>query len=531
MKRLAIYGIVSVLFLAVAGLAGIFAIGLSGAADLASAVPVDRAPHLRPDYNDTVIPPNIAPLNFLVEEPGTDYRARIRADDGQAIDVASRHGAIEIPLRPWQKMLGANRGRKLSFEVFVRRADGQWTRFRPIVNTIADADIDRYVCYRLIKPIYIVRTNVGIYQRDIQTYDESVVVSNQSFGRGGGCVNCHTFAPHHPDQMILHARGTGEISDLNGMVVVRQGRVIKVDSRKLVRDAESDRGRVTKSLAGYIAWHPHGRLATFVAGDMIQFFHSVGENRDVFNIESDLALYDADANTVSTAPQISNPDRVETFPTWSPDGRYLYFCSTDPLPVERHREVRYDLMRVSYDADSQRWGEVEPVLLAKDTGLSIAEPRVSPDGRWLLFCMSEYGEFPVFQPSSDLYLMDLSTRRYTRLEINSPRSESWHSWSSNSRWIVFASKRRDGVFARLYFSFVDEHGRVHKPVLLPQQDPTFYDRFLKTYNAPELTPAPVPATERAIVQAICGSDLVANVDPGTGNNGTFPPIGNQTPNR
>jgi hypothetical protein len=113
--------------------------------------------------------------------------------------------------------------------------------------------------------------------------------------------------------------------------------------------------------------------------------------------------------------------------------------------------------------------------------------------------------------------MDLSTRSYTRLEINSPRSESWHSWSSNSRWIVFASKRRDGVFARLYFSFVDEHGCVHKPVLLPQQDPTFYDRFLKTYNAPELTPAPVPATQRAIAHAICGSDLVANVGPGSGN--------------
>ena len=192
------------------------------------------------------------------------------------------------------------------------------------------------------------------------------------------------------------------------MIVVRQGRVIKVDSRKLVRSAESDRGRVTKSLAGYVAWHPNGRLAAFVAGDMIQFFHAVGENRDVFDRESDLALYHADSNTVTTTPQISQPDRVETFPTWSPDGRYLYFCSTDPLPVDRHREVRYDLMRISYDADSQRWGDVEPVLLAKDTGLSIAEPRISPDGRWLLFCMSDYGEFPVFQPSSDLYLMDLS---------------------------------------------------------------------------------------------------------------------------
>lgn len=516
MNRVAIYGVTSLGLVAAAWLLSILAIGPSGAVDLESAVTVARPPRIQPDYSGTVVPPNIAPLNFLVDEPGTDYRVQIRADQGEAMDLVSRSGSIEIPRRRWQQLLGANRGGKLTFEVSVRRPDGQWTRFEPIENTIADADIDRYLCYRLIKPIYIVRVNVAIYQRDVQTFEESVVVNNQSFGRGGGCVNCHTFAPGHPDQMILHSRGSGDLSDLNGMIVVRQGQVKKVDSRALVRDAASKRGRVTKSLAGYIAWHPNGRVAAFVAGDMIQFFHAVGENRDVFNGESDLALYDADSNTVTTAPQISRGDRVETFPAWSPDGRHLYFCSTDPMPVDRHREVRYDLMRVSYDADSGRWGDVEPVLLAKDAGLSISEPRISPDGRWLLFCMSDYGEFPVFQPSSDLYLMDLGTRRYRRLEINSPRSESWHSWSSNSRWIVFASKRRDGIFARLYFSYVDEQGRVHKPLMLPQKDPTFYDRFLKTYNAPELTPTPVPATERAIVEAVCRPAHAGNMDSSDG---------------
>jgi len=515
MKRLAIYGTVSVAILAAVGLGGVFVLGVGGAAD--PAVMAGRAPRICPDYCGMVIPPNLAPLNFLVAEPGKDYRVRILADRGQAIEVASRSGSMKIPLRAWQRLLDANRGRRLTFEVRVRRADGSWTQFEPIVNTIADADIDRYLCYRLIRPIHIVRVDVGIYQRDLQTFDESVVVSNQSFGRGGGCVNCHTFTPNHPQQMILHSRGSGEISDLSGMIVVREGRVIKVDTRKLVGNAESARGLVPKSLAGYVTWHPNGHLATFVASNIIQFFHAVGENRDVFNLESDLALYHADSNTVTTAPQISQADRVETFPTWSPDGRFLYFCSTDPLPVERHREVRYDLMRIGYDADSQRWGEVEPVLLAQDTGRSITEPRISPDGRWLLFCMSDYGEFPVFQPSSDLYLMDLSTPGYARLDINSPRSESWHGWSANGRWIVFASKRRDGVFARPYFSYVDQQGRVHKPVLLPQKDPTFYDRFLKTYNVPEFTRAPVPATQRAIVAAICGRHLATDRAPANPN--------------
>lgn len=511
MKRLHVYGIVCVGFLAVAGLLATLVVGSVGSADLASAVAVSRPPRIRPDYSGAVIPPNIAPLSFLVEEPGTDYRVRIDADQGEAIDVASRSGSIEIPSGRWRQLLDANRGHTLTLEVCVRSPEGQWTRFEPVRNTIADAEIDRYVCYRLIRPLYIFRVDVAIYQRDVETYEERTVVSNRSFGRGGGCVNCHSFVPGHADQMSLHSRGSGELSYLNGMIVVRQGRVTKVDSRKLFQGGESDRGQIARALAGYLAWHPNGRVAVFVASDVSQFFHAVGENRDVFNCASDLALYDADSNTVTTAPQISRKDRVETFPTWSPDGRYLYFCSTDPLPGERYRESRYDLMRVRYDPETGRWGELEPVLLANDTGLSIVEPRISPDGRWLLFCMLEYGEFPPFQSSSDLYLMDLGTRRYTRLDaINSPRSESWHSWSSNSRWIVFASKRRDGIFARLYFSFVDEEGRAHKPVLLPQKDPTFYDRFLKTYNAPELTPTPVPATQWELVEAIRRPDPAAS---------------------
>lgn len=513
MKKLAIYAIVLGSLLAITGFFSVSMMKQDTDVVFTSAVAANRPPRIRPEYSDTVIPPNIAPLNFLVDEPGTDYRVRIRsAQKGETIDVASRNGRITIPLPQWQRLLSGNRDQELYFDICVHRPDGQWTRYEPIVNRIADSDIDRYLFYRLIKPIYIVRVNVAIYQRDLQNFEESVVVSNQSFGSGGGCINCHTFAPNHPDQMILHSRASEPKIHQNGMIVVREGKVIKVDTRTLVRSAESNRGRMKKSLAGYTAWHPNGCMAAFAASDIFQFFHAVGENRDVFDCESDLGLYHADSNTVTTTPNISKPDRVETFPTWSPDGRYLYFCSTAPLPLERYKEVRYDLMRIRCDVDSDLWGDVEPVLLAEDTGLSISEPRISPDGRWLLFCMSSYGEFPVFRPSSDLYLMDLKTRQYSRLSVNSPRSESWHCWSRNSRWIAFASKRRDGVFARVYFSYIDEKGHAHKPVLLPQEDPTFYDRFIKTYNAPELAVAPAPATPQSLAEAICKRDFFVGTD-------------------
>jgi hypothetical protein len=178
--------------------------------DFAAAVAVNRPPHIRPDYSDAVIPPNIAPLNFLVDEPGTAYAVRVRSEQGGVIDVASRTPRIVIPPSRWRQLLSANRGGKLYFDVYARRADGQWTRFEPIQNTIADAEIDGYVFYRLIKPIYILRVNVAIHQRDLRTYEESVVVSNRSFQ--GGCVNCHTFARGHPDRWSAPPSRTADAS-------------------------------------------------------------------------------------------------------------------------------------------------------------------------------------------------------------------------------------------------------------------------------------------------------------------------------
>jgi hypothetical protein len=186
----------------------------------------------------------------------------------------------------------------------------------------------------------------------------------------------------------------------------------------------------------------------------------------------------------------------------------MLWSDRNTVPPERYDEVRYDLLRISYDIDSDQWGQLETVLSAQDTGLSILEPRISPDGRWLIFCMCDYGSFPVYHQSSDLYIMDLKAAtqtgeyKYRRLDINSDQSETWHSWSSNSRWIAFSSKKGNYVFTRTYLSYVDEDGKVYKPVLLPQKDPFFYDSCLKTFSVPELVTGPVQATGEKLARAI-----------------------------
>jgi hypothetical protein len=231
---------------------------------------------------------------------------------------------------------------------------------------------------------------------------------------------------------------------------------------------------------------------------LTQFFHGRGEIRDVLDWASDLVLYRVSSNTVSTHPRIASLDRLETFPAWSADGRALYFSSapalsgfTSPDSGVEYDRIRYDLVRIPFDPAEGILGEPETIVRSSETGTSALLPRPSPDGRFLLFCTARYGSFPVFRPDADLALVDLRTGAVSKPDVNSGRSDTFHSWSRNGRWFVFASKRLDGVCGRLFFSHVGADGRASKPFLMPQKDPRFYDTFLKTYNVPEMIAGPV----------------------------------------
>jgi len=111
----------------------------------------------------------------------------------------------------------------------------------------------------------------------------------------------------------------------------------------------------------------------------------------------------------------------------------------------------------------------------------------------LLYTVSDYGTFPIWHRETDLQLLDLRNHHIDKLTaVNSNRSDTYHSWASNSRWFAFASKRGDGQYGRIYFSYIDRNGKVYKPFVLPQLDPEDDDLNLKSYNIPELSVTPVP---------------------------------------
>jgi hypothetical protein len=457
----------------------------------------ERPALISPDYTQTVIPPNIAPLNFVIKEKGSGFYIKIYSKQGDTINIVSRKPDIMIPSSKWKKLLNMNAGNDIYFDIYAEETRGKWTKYPLISNHIARENIDSYLVYRLINPGYILWDKMGIYKRDIESFDESPVMVNNLADKN--CMNCHSFCMNNPDKMLFHIRGS-----LGGTILCINGDIKKINTGT----------KYTMSAGVYPAWHPGGKLIAFSVNKISQKFNSYGaEKIEVYDKSSDIILYDIDANMVTTSPSVSTIHK-ESMPVWSPDGRYLYFGrSNKPDGQQPNDSMMYDLLRIPYDIESGQWGEIDTVLLAREAGHSISWPRISPDGRYLLFTMSDHGYFSIHYPSSDLYIMNLETKQYWRLDISSDDVDSFHSWSHNGRWFVFASKQINGLCSRPFFSYFDENGNAHKPFVLPQKDPEFYNTYLKNYNVPELVSERININKWKLTKAVRSKAVDATFDP------------------
>lgn len=452
---------------------------------------IDR-PHIFPDYADITIPPNIAPLNFHVQEKQSQCRVTIEGEN-RTLTLKGKKG-ITIPIKKWKQLLAASTGKQLTVTVYIKKGK-EWIQFQPFCWQVAKEKIDPYLVYRLIEPTYANWNEMGIYQRCLENFEESPIIQNDM--TGGNCMNCHAFCKQDEKKMVFHMRKTN-----GGTYLINNGEILKLNTTT----------PYTASFFVYPAWHPSGEVIAFTVNKTHQSFYMADNKRsEIYDSASDIVFYDIAKNELFTTPLLSSKHILETYPAFSPDGRKLFFCTApaeENLPEDVDR-IKYSLCSIDFDTETQLFGQqVDTLVSSSITGKSAVFPRVSPDGKHLLFSMLDSGCFPCWSRDADLYGYSFERKEFYPLDVvNSSSSEGYNTWSSNSRWLVVSSRRLDNGFSRPFIAYINEEGVAGKAFLLPQKDPEIYTYSQKSFNLPELIKDKVPVDAYQIKAVATGDDI------------------------
>lgn len=446
---------------------------------------VDNYPAIYPDYVDVTVPVGIAPLNFAMADDSTEAMdVVVKGQNGESMHVNGAYADFDID--DWHQLLEKNKGGDLTLTVCAQKA-GQWRQYKDFTIHVSRYALDDWgVTYRRIAPSYQIYSRMGLYERELSSFEEKpLIVNTQSPGM---CINCHTPNRTNPDQYVFHVRGE------HGATVLHRDGVTEL------LKARND------SLGGsmvYPYWHPGGHYCAFSTNSTSQMFHLKNPKRiEVYDSSSDVFIYDAETHTILKDTLTMRKYWAENTPAFSPDGRWLYYTTArrQVYPTDYDKE-RYSLCRVSFDPQTGRLGEMVDTLIQADTlGKSVTWPRPSYDGRYLMYTLTDYGYFSIWHPESDLWLLDLQTGETRPLAaVNSDRAESFHNWSQDGHWFLFTSRRDDNLYSRIYLSCMDEKGEATKPFLLPQRNPKRYEQLsLYSYNTPDFTAAPVQLDARTM---------------------------------
>ena len=441
-----------------------------GAGDPATAVDGSEGPLvIYPDYKDVTVPANIAPLNFRYAMKDVRKAKTTFTLDGKSVTI--RGAEVEWCLRAWKRFLKGAEGMTVTVKaeavVEGEPVTDSWSVF------VSEDPVDGWLTYRLIEPSYQMYNEISIVERCVENFDETVICDWKH--TDNACMNCHVHGQSRGDYSLYYIRGPQ-----GGSILNQGGRL-----RKLSLKTED-----MLSATVYGDLHPDGRFGVFSTNIILPSFHTDAVARmEVFDTASDLTVADFENNLMINVPHVARADAWETFPCFSADGRSVFYCVADTVSLPADiTQAKYDLVRADFDPETGLIGEkADTVWSGRAHNASVCHPKASPDGRWLMFSAADYGTFPLFHPECMLYLADLRTGEIRPLdEIKGNKSDSYHSWSSDGRWFVFASKRGDGQYGKPYFCHLDADGRTTKPFVLPQKSSRFYVYNLKSFNVPDL---------------------------------------------
>ncbi len=462
------------------------------------ALRLDQLPNIYPDYIGVTIPAGLAPLNFNVmaegqlrQEAGFDrVDVVVRGSKGGEITANGQYARFDM--EQWKELTTLNVGGTLTFTVSAKR-DGHWMQYQDFEVQVSEYPLEDYgLTYRKLAPGYEVYSHIGNYQRDLHSWDEEAIIESQSVP--GQCMCCHTANRTNPAQFTFQLRGKHGATLVQREVAEGDPAAnARANGKPVAREWLKSDHDSTLSKCVYPYWHPSGNYCAYSLNKIHQLFWTGRERLiEVYDDASDVIVLDVRTHEILRSPLIEHTKKVyETYPAFSVDGRTLYFCSSFAFDVPVHADsVRYSLCSIPFHEEDGSYGSrIDTVINAAAEGHSITFPRPSYDGRWLLYSQADFGNFPIDHKEADLWMLNLATgERHALTEANSDHTESYHNWSSNSRWVVFASRREDGLYSLLYMTSIDDEGRATKPFLLPQENPwEYYHSSVYSYNVPDFT--------------------------------------------
>jgi WD40-like Beta Propeller Repeat len=266
---------------------------------------------------------------------------------------------------------------------------------------------------------------------------------------------------------------------------------------------------------------PNGRYVVTTVKDRVvmknfpfQAVEHLAYSQLFFPVNGHLAVYDRETGILKELPGADLDQYVQTNAAWTPDGKSIVFSRGNALPmgsdpyeinvqddklidqyVDRIKTLKYNICIIPFN--NGEGGKAEPIAGASGNGKSNYFPAVSPDGKWLIFCQAE--TFMLLMPDSRLYIVPVTGGKARPLQCNFNAMNSWHSWSPNSKWLVYSSKGL-GPYTDMFLTHIDESGNASIPVLVEKARvdykvsnyPEFVNRrpedtFVMDYDYVELT--------------------------------------------
>jgi tetratricopeptide (TPR) repeat protein len=454
-------------------------------------------------YDRSLFPPEIAPTEFSWSDGASGAEAwRIRfdfEDGGKSLTAWSDSIAWVPDPKLWETVKKRTTGKKATVTV-----QGMQSNFitkllslsRPlsagkvVISTSPDS-AGAPIFYRDVPlPFNFAKEKMELIQWRLGDISKSerppIVLTNLPV-----CGNCHSFS-RDASMMAMDVDSGG---DKGAYVISPVEEEIFFTRDKLItwNDFRRSQGKISFGLLAQIS--PNGKYVASTVQDRVIFLGKEGSKIEFsqlfFPVTGIIAFYDREKKQILPLPGADDPDYCQSNPSWSPDGKYLIF-SRAPLrefvKTDKTKNIvlslaqsaiflggeqylvdsmdappyTYSLYRIPFN--DGKGGKPEPVPGASENGVSNYFPKYSPDGKWMIFCKAR--SFMLLQPDSRLWIMPADFSAPPReLKFQTSRMNSWHSWSPNSRWLVFSSKEHS-PYTELFLKHIDEQGNDSPPVRL-----------------------------------------------------------------